>query len=96
MENIIKERLNKKSSMGFGADLNDKYDKVPNIMDKVTIEDLREFGMIPEFIGRLPIIFTLQGLTKDMLIRDIERSRKMLFLKQYQKLLSLDEVDLRV
>ncbi len=94
LENIIKERLNKKSSMGFGADLNDKYDKVPNIMDKVTIEDLREFGMIPEFIGRLPIIFTLQGLTKEMLV-EILKEPKNAILKQYQKLLSLDEVDLR-
>ena len=94
LENIIKERLNKKSSMGFGADLNDKYDKVPNIMDKVTIEDLREFGMIPEFIGRLPIIFTLQGLTKEMLT-EILKEPKNAILKQYQKLLSLDEVDLR-
>lgn len=94
LENIIKERLNKKSSMGFGADLNDKYDNVPNIMDKVTIEDLREFGMIPEFIGRLPIIFTLQGLTKDMLVQILKEPRNAI-LKQYQKLLALDEVDLQ-
>ena len=93
LENIIRERLNKKSSMGFGADLNDKYDNVPNIMDQVTIEDLREFGMIPEFIGRLPIIFTLQGLTKDMLVK-ILKEPKNAILKQYQKLLALDEVDL--
>ena len=63
-------------------------------MDKVTIEDLREFGMIPEFIGRLPIIFTLQGLTKEMLV-EILKEPKNAILKQYQKLLSLDEVDLR-
>ncbi len=69
LENIIKERLNKKSSMGFGADLSDKYDQVPDLMDQVTVDDLREFGMIPEFIGRLPIIFTLQGLDKDMLVK---------------------------
>lgn len=94
LENIIKERLNKKSSMGFGADLNDKYDHVPNIMDKVTLEDLREFGMIPEFIGRLPIIFTLQGLTKDMLVQILKEPRNAI-LKQYQKLLALDEVDLQ-
>lgn len=94
LENIIKERLNKKSSMGFGADLNDKYDNVANLVDQVTIEDLREFGMIPEFIGRLPIIFTLQGLTKDMLVK-ILKEPKNAILKQYQKLLALDEVDLR-
>ncbi len=93
LENIIKERLNKKSSMGFGADLNDKYDHVPNLCEQVTLEDLREFGMIPEFIGRLPIIFTLQGLTKDMLVK-ILKEPKNAILKQYQKLLALDEVDL--
>ncbi len=94
LENIIKERLNKKSSMGFGADLSDKYDQVPNLMDQVTVDDLREFGMIPEFIGRLPIIFTLQGLDKDMLVK-ILKEPKNAILKQYQKLLALDEVDLR-
>ena len=94
LENIIKERLNKKSSMGFGADLSDKYDQVPDLMDQVTVDDLREFGMIPEFIGRLPIIFTLQGLDKDMLVK-ILKEPKNAILKQYQKLLALDEVDLR-
>ena len=94
LENIIKERLNQKSSMGFGADLSDKYDHEENLVSKVTIEDLRDFGMIPEFIGRLPIIFTLQGLTKDMLVK-ILKEPKNAILKQYQKLLSLDEVDLR-
>ena len=94
LDAIIKERLNKKSSMGFGADLNDKYDEVPNLTDKVTLEDLRDFGMIPEFIGRLPIIFTLQGLTKDMLVKILKEPRNAI-LKQYQKLLALDEVDLR-
>ena len=62
LEDIIKERLNKQASVGFQADLKDKYDKEKNILEKVTVEDLRKFGMIPEFIGRLPIIFTLQGL----------------------------------
>lgn len=57
LENVIKERLNKQASMGFGADLKDKYDRDNKILEKVTVEDLRSFGMIPEFIGRLPIIF---------------------------------------
>ena len=61
LEDIIKERLNKQASVGFQADLKDKYDAEKNILEKVTVEDLRKFGMIPEFIGRLPIIFTLQG-----------------------------------
>lgn len=93
LENIIKERLNKQSSMGFIADLKDKYDKEKNLLSKVTVEDLRNFGMIPEFIGRLPIIFTLQGLDEDMLVK-ILREPKNAILKQYQKLLALDEVKL--
>ena len=95
LENVIKERLNQKSSMGFQADLKDKYDKEPNLLSKVTVEDLRNFGMIPEFLGRLPIICTLSKLDKDMLVR-ILKEPKNAILKQYQKLLALDEVDLRV
>ena len=90
---IIKQRLNKQTSIGFGADLKDKYDKEKNILDRVTVEDLRKFGMIPEFIGRLPVIYTLQGLTKEMLIQ-ILKEPKNAILKQYQKLLELDEVKL--
>ena len=93
LENIIKERLNKQASIGFYADLKDKYDNDPHLLEKVTVEDLRAFGMIPEFIGRLPIIFTLNGLTEDMLVK-ILREPKNAILKQYQKLLALDEVKL--
>ena len=93
LENVIKERLNKKSSMGFQADLKDKYDKEPNLLSKVTVEDLRNFGMIPEFLGRMPIVFTLESLTKEMLVR-ILKEPKNAILKQYQKLLALDEVQL--
>jgi ATP-dependent Clp protease ATP-binding subunit ClpX len=93
LENIIKTRLTKQSSIGFIADLKDKYDNDPNILQKVTVEDLREFGMIPEFIGRLPIIYALEGLTKDMLVK-VLREPKNAILKQYQKLLMLDEVSL--
>jgi ATP-dependent Clp protease ATP-binding subunit ClpX len=93
LEGIIKERLNKQASIGFYADLKDKYDKDPNLLEKVTVEDLRNFGMIPEFIGRLPIIFTLGGLTRDMLVKILKEPRNAI-LKQYQKLLALDEVKL--
>lgn len=93
LEDVIKERLNKKSSMGFQADLKDKYDKDPNLLSKVTVEDLRNFGMIPEFLGRMPIIFTLESLTKEILVR-ILKEPKNAILKQYQKLLALDEVQL--
>ena len=93
LENIIKERLNKQASIGFYADLKDKYDNDPRLLEKVTVDDIRSFGMIPEFIGRLPIIFTLDGLTEDMLVK-ILREPKNAILKQYQKLLALDEVKL--
>lgn len=93
LEDIIKERLNKQSSMGFTADLKDKYDH-QEVLGQVAIEDLREFGMIPEFLGRLPILFTLDELTKDMLVRIMQEPRNAI-LKQYEKLLELDEVKLQ-
>ena len=93
IEDIIKERLNKQASIGFYADLKDKYDNDPHLLEKVTVEDLRNFGMIPEFLGRLPIIFTLNGLDEDMLVKILSEPRNAI-LKQYQKLLALDEVKL--
>ena len=93
LEEIIKERLNKKSSMGFNATLKDAHDKEKNILSQVTVEDIRKFGMIPEFIGRLPIIYTLDGITKEMMVK-ILKEPKNAILKQYQKLLELDEVKL--
>ena len=93
LEDIIKERLNKQASIGFMADLKDKYDNVDNLISQVTIEDLKKFGMIPEFLGRLPVVFTLDALTKDMLVK-ILKEPKNAILKQYEKLLELDEVKL--
>ena len=93
LENIIKERLNKNSSLGFQADLKDKYDKEKNLLSRVTVEDLRNYGMIPEFLGRLPVICTLEGLTEDMLVKILQEPRNAI-LKQYKKLLELDEVKL--
>ena len=94
LEDIIKARLNKQSSIGFNAYLKYKYDNDKNILSKVELEDLREFGMIPEFLGRLPIVFALEGLTEDMLVK-IMKEPKNAILKQYQKLLELDEVSLK-
>lgn len=93
LEGIIKKRLTKQSSIGFNADLKDKYDRDSNILSKVTVDDLREYGMIPEFLGRLPVVFTLQGLTKEMLVQ-ILKEPKNAILEQYKKLLELDEVKL--
>ena len=93
LEEIIKQRLHKTTSIGYGAELKDKFDKDKNILEKVTVEDLKKFGMIPEFLGRLPVIYTLQGLTKEMLVK-ILKEPKNAILKQYSKLLELDEVKL--
>ena len=93
LEQIIRERLKKKTSMGFSAEIKDKYENEKNIMDRVTNDDLRKFGMIPEFIGRLPIVCPLQGLDADMLVKILKEPQNAI-LKQYQKLLALDEVNL--
>lgn len=93
LENIIKERLTEQASIGFNADLKDKFDKDPDLLSRVTNKDLRNFGMIPEFLGRLPVTVTLQGLTKEFLVR-ILKEPKNAILKQYEKLLKMDEVEL--
>lgn len=93
LEEIIKQRLNKQSAIGYNASLKDKYDKDKNILSKVTVEDIKKFGMIPEFVGRLPIIYTLQSLDLEMM-KKIMTEPKNAILKQYEKLLALDEVKL--
>ncbi len=93
LDEIIKERLNKQSAMGFHADLKDKYDGEENLLQRVEVEDVRKYGMIPEFLGRLPVIFALDALTEDMLVR-ILTEPKSAIIKQYQKLLAMDEVRL--
>lgn len=93
LEEIIKERLKKRSSIGFGSVLKDTYDSDPNILSQVNNEDLRAFGMIPEFLGRLPVAVTLQGLTEDMMVQILKEPRNAIT-KQYEKLLSMDEVKL--
>ncbi len=67
--------------------------KDENILQKVTTEDLREFGMIPEFLGRLPVVFALQAMTEEMLKKVLTQPKNAI-IKQYQKLLALDEVNL--
>ena len=93
LDEIIKQRLHKQTSIGFNAELKDKYDKDKNILQKVTVDDIKQFGMIPEFVGRLPIICTLESLSRDMLVRILAEPKNAI-LKQYQKLLELDEVKL--
>ena len=93
LEGIIKERLNKEASIGFKADLKDKYDEDENLLMQVSVEDIRKFGMIPEFLGRLPIVFTLEALTEEMLVKILVEPKNAI-VKQYQKLLAMDEVKL--
>ena len=90
---IIKRRLNKQSAIGFKADLKDKYDNEKNILSRVTTEDLRQYGMIPEFLGRLPIVCAVDEPDKEMLIKILSEPKNAI-LKQYEKLLELDEVKL--
>ena len=94
LDKVIKSRLLKQSSIGFMSELKDKYDDDENIFEQVTTEDLREFGMIPEFLGRLPVVFALQAMTENMLVEILTKPKNAI-LKQYQKLLLLDEVDLK-
>lgn len=93
LEDIIKERLNKTSSIGFQAELKDRYDSDPNLLSYVTGKDLRTFGMIPEFLGRLPVVVTFGRLTESMLVEVLSKPKNAI-VKQYIKLLALDEVRL--
>lgn len=93
LEEIIKQRLSKQTSIGFNAELKDSLDKEKNILKQVKVEDIKKFGMIPEFVGRLPIICPMDGLDKESYIQ-ILKEPKNAILKQYQKLLELDEVKL--
>ncbi len=94
LDKIIKDRTDKKS-MGFGAqiqskkDIHDKY----KIFEQLLPQDLLKFGLIPEFVGRLPIIATLQELDREALIKIVTEPKNAL-VKQYKKLLELDGVDL--
>ena len=92
LSDVVRERLAKNSSMGFGARIKGLASE-EEILDQVKVEDLRKFGMIPEFLGRLPILVTLKPLDRDFLIR-ILKEPKNAILKQYRKLLAMDEVDL--
>ena len=93
LDNLIKDRTAKKT-LGFGADVQRKEE--PNgsaILKDVVPEDLLKFGLIPEFVGRLPIIATLKELDKQALL-DIITKPKNSLVKQYKKLFEIDHVDL--
>lgn len=91
IENIVKERLGEKI-IGFGT-TNKNRDEEASIMSQIIPEDLLKFGLIPEFIGRLPVIASLEKLTEEDLVNILTEPKNALT-KQYKKLLSLDEVAL--
>ena len=93
LEKIVKDRVGKKS-IGFGAKIesNNDIDKY-KVFEQLLPQDLLKFGLIPEFVGRLPIIATLQELDRNMLI-DIVTKPKHALIKQYKKLFELDNVEL--
>ncbi len=93
LDKIIKERLSQKSTIGFQGELKDRFDNDSKILSKVTMDDIRKFGMIPEFLGRMPIVCTLDKLDAAML-KTILTEPKNAILKQYKKLLEIDEVEL--
>jgi ATP-dependent Clp protease ATP-binding subunit ClpX len=93
IEKIIQNRTGKKS-MGFGAEIKAKKEqKIGEILSKILPEDLLKYGLIPEFVGRLPIIVTLDALDEEALIRILTEPRNAL-VKQYEKLFELDGVTL--
>ncbi len=94
LETIIKGRLGK-TSIGFGADVKSKHDmRIGEVLSKVQTEDLLKFGLIPEFIGRLPIVATLHDLDHDALVKVLTEPRNSI-VRQYQKLFALEKVTLR-
>ena len=93
LEKIIEHRVGKKG-MGFNADVQTKQEKnQENMLKHLVPEDLLKFGLIPEFIGRVPMIVTLDSLDRDALIRTLTEPKNAL-IKQYQRLLKMDDVEL--
>ncbi len=93
LEEIIRERLRKRSSMGFGGELKDTFDQDKQLLTKVENDDLRKFGMIPEFLGRLPVTVSLERPDKNFMMKVLMEPKNAI-IKQYEKLLAYDEVKL--
>ena len=93
VEKLIQNRIGQKA-MGFGAEIKGKQEKpIGEILKQILPVDLLKYGLIPEFVGRLPVIVTLEALDQDALIRILTEPKNAL-LKQYQKLFELDGVTL--
>lgn len=93
LEKIVENRLNR-NSIGFDAEIATKSNReISTLLQEVTPQDLVKFGLIPEFVGRVPINVALQGLDEAALVRILKEPKSAL-IKQYQKLFSLDQVKL--
>ncbi|MBQ4046375.1 MAG: ATP-dependent Clp protease ATP-binding subunit ClpX [Lachnospiraceae bacterium] len=94
LDKIVKERLQKNHSIGFGAELYSEEElNEGRLLGKASVDDLRAFGMIPEFLGRLPVIVALEPLSEEFLARILTEPKNAI-IKQYQKLFAMDEVKL--
>jgi len=94
LDKIVRERI-KKGSMGFGAELGNKQGAAPyELISMAHPADLIKFGLIPEFVGRMPVVSSLQELTEDDLVRILTEPKNAL-VKQYQKMFELDHIKLR-
>ncbi len=93
LEKIIENRLNR-TSIGFDAEISSKSSRdIGEVLKEATPQDLMKFGLIPEFVGRVPITVSLQGLDEDALVRILKEPKSAL-IKQYQKLFGFDDVEL--
>jgi len=93
LDKIVEARLDR-NSIGFNAEIADKSEReIGEVLKEVTPQDLVKFGLIPEFVGRVPITVTLEGLSKEALVRILTEPRNAL-VKQYQKLFDFDDVKL--
>jgi ATP-dependent Clp protease ATP-binding subunit ClpX len=94
LEEMIEQRLNEKT-LGFGAEIKSRKEKRSgNLLQQVTPEDLIKYGLIPEFVGRLPVIATLNDLDENALVRILQEPKNSL-VRQYQTMFELEDVELR-
>ena len=94
LDKIIQRRIGEKT-IGFNADIVSQKDADPHILEKIQAEDLLHYGLIPEFIGRLPVIATLDELSEDALCRIITEPKNAI-IKQYKKLFEMDGIELEL
>jgi len=93
LEKIVESRLDRKA-IGFNTEVTHKTNKeLSDLLQEVTPQDLVKFGLIPEFVGRVPICVSLRGLDKEALVRILKEPKNAL-IKQYQKLFDMDDVQL--